>query len=300
MTLYEQGKVYLDDDISNYLGFKVINPYYPDDKVTLKMLLTQTSSLTDGDDHNGYDLINGTNITCSLKDLLTPEGKYYSQATFLNDKPGTKFLYANFNCGIIACIIEKVTGMLFTEYVKKVVFKPLGIDASFVITDIINREAVANLYITSEEQIKLMRTYEDFVNLKYHNFPLGDNFRGPAGGLFANLIDLAKFAMIFLNDGVPILSKEVTDLMLTQHWEGVGHRAYRAKGLQMIILNYRGHRLKGHFGSAYGVRSFMLFNEKKKIGINYITNGGFYQLNDSGIDNVQRQVLDLFIKKYMK
>ncbi|HHU55523.1 MAG TPA: beta-lactamase family protein [Acholeplasmataceae bacterium] len=299
MTLQEQHKICLDDDISNYLGFKVRNPFFPNDYITIRMLMTQTSSLLDGKDNSGYDLVNGTNNPCSLQDLLVDGGKYYTLDTFDHYKPGTNFNYSNFNCGILACIVEKVTGMYFTDYVRKNVLIPLEMDASFVITDIKNQDKVASLYKVENNNIKLNRTLVDFINLKYNKFPLGDNFRGPAGGLFSSLSDLAKFARIFLNNGRPILKKETTDLMLATHWEGVGHGAYKAKGLQMIILNYKGHILKGHFGDAYGVRSFMLFNEEKNIGINYITNGGFYKLQQSGIDSVQEKVLDLFIEKYM-
>jgi len=299
MKLHEMGKVCLDDDISNYLGFKVRNPYFPNDPITLRLMMTQTSSITDGDYENGYNSVNGTNIDCRLQDLLLEEGKYFSYKTFDKNKPGTTFIYSNFNCGIIACIIEKLSGMLFTEFVKKEVLKPLGMDASFVITDIYHYDQVASLYVVKDNKITLNRSYNDFVNLKYQLFPLGDNFRGPAGGLFTSPLDLARFANIFLNDGYPILNKKTIDKMLEVNWQGQGHGAYRAKGLQMIILDYKGKRLYGHFGDAYGVRSFMLFNPEKKVGINYLTNGGFYKLQESGIDSVQEQVLDLFIEKYL-
>src|SRR5215813_9114396 len=40
MQLVEQGKVSLDDDISDLVGFKVRNPKYPDVKITLEMMLS--------------------------------------------------------------------------------------------------------------------------------------------------------------------------------------------------------------------------------------------------------------------
>jgi|SRR5690554_2846212 len=296
MKLYEEGKIDIDEDISKYLGFKLRNPSYTNIVIKVKDLMTQTSSITDGTFEAGYDYINGTNTECRLEDLLLTDGKYYDEITFDKNKPGSKFIYSNFNCGILACVIEKITGKLFTEFAKEVVFKPLGMDASFVIGDIYHKDDIASIYLGK----KLNRNKDDFIKKQYPKFPIGTNFRGPAGGVFANMTDLSRFMNIFLNDGYPILKKDTVDLMLSYHWQGIGSGSYRAKGLQVMILDYKGHKLIGHFGDAYGVRSFMLFNPERKIGICYITNGGDYQTHDIGIDNVQEQVLDLFIENYWK
>ena len=45
MKLVEQGLLDLDTDISEYLGYKVQNPYYPDDPLTLRMIMSHTTSL---------------------------------------------------------------------------------------------------------------------------------------------------------------------------------------------------------------------------------------------------------------
>jgi len=47
MKAVEDGKVYLDEDINTYLPFKVINPNYPKEKITLRHLATHTSGLAD-------------------------------------------------------------------------------------------------------------------------------------------------------------------------------------------------------------------------------------------------------------
>ena len=66
MRLYEEGKLDLNADISEYLGFKVRNPKFPNDIINLKMIMTQTSSITDGLEYaegdekdSGYNSING-------------------------------------------------------------------------------------------------------------------------------------------------------------------------------------------------------------------------------------------------
>jgi CubicO group peptidase (beta-lactamase class C family) len=47
MQLCEQGKMNLADDVGALLGYSVRNPNFPADPITIAMLLTHTSSLTD-------------------------------------------------------------------------------------------------------------------------------------------------------------------------------------------------------------------------------------------------------------
>ena len=58
MQLVEQGKLSLDADVSDLVGFTVRNPNYPDTPVTVRMLLSHTSSMSDA---NGYFSINKVN-----------------------------------------------------------------------------------------------------------------------------------------------------------------------------------------------------------------------------------------------
>ena len=75
MRLYEEGKLDFNEDVSTYMGFEVRNPKYKDVPINLKMIMTQTSSITDGfeeginsDYNSGYNKINGTNKT--FNDLI--------------------------------------------------------------------------------------------------------------------------------------------------------------------------------------------------------------------------------------
>ena len=45
MQLYEQGLFDLDDDVNDHLPFELRNPNFPDDPITIRMLLSHTSSL---------------------------------------------------------------------------------------------------------------------------------------------------------------------------------------------------------------------------------------------------------------
>ena len=307
MKLYEEGKLDLTKDISEYLGFNVRNPKYPDVVITLKMIMTQTSSITDGfekdvnsDVDSGYNLINGTNEECTLRDLLDPDGKRFVKETFSNYRPATHFEYSNFGCGILACIVEKITGEYFTDYVKKIVFKPLKIDASFVVTDIKTKN-IASTYLYRDGENKLCRSREMFINNVYKKFPLGENFRGPAGGLFISTNGLMKIMKALLRGGKPILKTATLDKMMQMAWAGKRqpNDSYVAKGLQLEIVDYfNNRRLYGHFGDAYGVKSYFLFNREEQIGMVYITNGGNYKYQECGYCDIHEQLIKATLDKY--
>lgn len=299
MKLVEEGKIDVEEDISTYLGYKVRNPHFPDDVIKVKYVMTQTSSISDANDPvKGYDGVNGPFFHVSLQDLLTnPEYEYYTEKTYLKHRPGSYFEYSNFGCGILACIVEKVTGKYFTDYIREVVLLPLGLDASFRADEIVNKDKITSLYYYEFDPPKLSRDKDMFVTRVFPRYPLGDNFRGPAGGLFISALDLMKIAQMMMNkgvlNGVEIFKKETIDLMEQEAWRGVaeGDGAYKAKGLQLHLLEldfwpYIGAKgLKGHFGSAYGVMTFMFYTED--FGMIFFCSGTSSNTRTDGIRSME-------------
>ena len=54
----EKGLINLDQDVSELTGFPVRNPAFPDVVITVKMLLSHTSSLNDSQGYFNLDVIN--------------------------------------------------------------------------------------------------------------------------------------------------------------------------------------------------------------------------------------------------
>ena len=302
MQLVEKGKLDLDEDVSKYLGFKLRNPKYPDKIIDLKMIMTQTSSISDGqeagvnsDKDTGYNSLNGTKEDVCIEDMLIPGGKYFVPETFSDYEPGTHFEYSNFGCGILACILERVEKKYFFEYFKENVADRLGIKASFQACDM-DKDNIACTYYGLG---KLYRTNERFFELSVRTRELGNNFVGPAGGCFISLSDLNKVMNCYMNDGLNLLKKETMDRMLQLTWYGEKDGDYTAKGLQFQILDWFEHRrLYGHFGCAYNVRSFLLFNPIQKLGMVCFINGADYKILDCGITNVQEAMIRSILDEY--
>ena len=308
MKLVEEGKVNIYEDVSKYLGFNLRNPNHPDKKITLEHIMTQTSSITDGfdDPNKGYDAVNGPSIHVPLKEMLTnPNYEYYNPKSFLDAAPGEKWLYSNFGCGILACIIEKVSGKLFTDYVKEVLLDPLEIDGGFRADQVKKLDMIASLYDYNDKGYRKLRTKDKFLQIMFPKYPIGDNFRGPAGGLFISPKDLSKIMIMMMNKGIYNglrLYKEETILEMEKvHYGGfIPDRQYAAKGLQLCHLPfYTKEPLLGHFGTAYGLKSFMFYNRDN--GYIFMCNGSNYKiLPDKNISTIQNDIFEYLTKKYEK
>ncbi|WP_158567965.1 MULTISPECIES: serine hydrolase [unclassified Duganella] len=109
MRLIEQHQLELDTDVSRYLGYALRNPHFPEQAITLRMLLTHTSSLRD---EAGYFW--GADV--AIRDRLTSG----AAGMWAGDHgPGGYFTYTNLNWGVIGTIMEKVSGERFDRLMKR-------------------------------------------------------------------------------------------------------------------------------------------------------------------------------------
>ncbi|MEJ2382777.1 MAG: serine hydrolase [Xanthomonadales bacterium] len=150
LRLVEAGRVDLDADVSGYLGFTLRNPSFPDTAITPRMLLAHTSSIRDG---SYYWLAAGERFA----DFFTPGRPHYEDGAHFavapEQRPGQWFSYANLNFGVVAAIIERVSGERFDRYLRGEVLRPLGLRASFNVCDLsaTRPDEIATLYRKRDE-----------------------------------------------------------------------------------------------------------------------------------------------------
>ena len=95
MQLYEKDLLDFNDNINDYLPFKIVNPNYPDVNITFRMLLAHQSSLGD----SGIGLYLYFSILGYphywLNEFLTPGGYFYNKSNWMNYPPGEKKQYSS-------------------------------------------------------------------------------------------------------------------------------------------------------------------------------------------------------------
>lgn len=263
MQLVEAGKISLDDDFGDLVGFKIRNPKFPDQRITLKMALSHTSSLNDSQGYLNLDVIN-------------PD-KNPNWAKCFNDyAPGSRFDYCNLNFNLIGTIIEKKSGERFDNYVKNHVLKPLGLYAGYCV-DSLDSTRFVNLYEyhADTKTFTLSPTAYAPRRTEIANYIMGYSTPvfSPTGGMKISATDLAKYMIMHMNygtsNGVKIITKKSAKKMQTALTDDEGYGLAIRAADQLIP----GIKLKGHTGSAYGLFSTMFFNPKEKFGFVIITNG---------------------------
>ncbi|WP_420155372.1 serine hydrolase domain-containing protein [Siphonobacter sp.] len=191
MKAIEDKKLSLDEDINTYLPFKVINPYYPTQKITLRNLGTHTSGITDRtpiyDSTYFYGGDHPTPLGEFLKSYFDPQGKFYAKENFLNHKPGSYREYSNIAAALAGYIVEQAVGMPLNEYSKRWIFKPLRMKQTAWFLREIDQFNHSKLYDNQTDTLKLIPWYGEATY--------------PDGGVRSSVADLSKFFIALLGDG---------------------------------------------------------------------------------------------------
>ena len=118
LMLRDQGKLDLDTPVGRYLTD------IPADwtKVTLHRLLTHTSGLPDLEEAFGYGIYRETPTDADFLRRLA--------ALPIEFEPGEKWHYSNTNYWLLALVIEKLTGLSYSEFMQRNIFTPLGMTST--------------------------------------------------------------------------------------------------------------------------------------------------------------------------
>lgn len=276
MKAVEEKKLSLDEDINRYLPFKISNPFFPDEKITLRHLATHTSGITDRspiyDSTYYYGGDSPEPLGEFLKNYFVPGGKYYMKENFLDKKPGTFREYCNIAAGLAGYIVEQVTGKKLNEYSRQYIFKPLKMKNTGWFFSEINLSNHSKLYNVKGDTTDLVQLY----GLTTY----------PDGGVRTSVADLSKFFIALLNEGVykgvRILKKESVREMLRFHFTPTN----KPENVDIEKLNSgifwatkRNATRIGHAGSDPGVKTEMLCDLSKEVGVILFTNTSLTEKN---------------------
>jgi CubicO group peptidase (beta-lactamase class C family) len=296
MKLVEEHALDLDTDVARYLDWPLRNPDFPGRPITLRMLMSHTSSVRDHDDQYAIPLGG------SLRDIMAHAGSWDRRHA-----PGSGyFKYSNLNFPIVASIVEKVTGERFDIWMRREVLEPMRIDACFnwpTCSDSTVARAVVLMQDGKAVRDDLGGKRPDcpvFVRdgepCDLSRWRLGENgaLFSPQGGLRVSARGLARVGRMLLNggtlDGVRILSPQSVEVLFRPEWRFDGHNGdtdhgfYCTYGLSTQTIPTPQHGCGddpigdrvvriGHGGDAYGLRSGLWLDRASGRGVAFFVTG---------------------------
>jgi len=304
MRLVEAGKLDLDADAGDLLGFPLRNPAFPDAPITLRMLLSHRSSLTDA---AGYWQ---TPLGGELRSILDDPRAWDSR-----HPPGIWFRYTNLNFPLVAQAMERATGERFDRLMQRLVLEPLGLDACYnwatcddatiaravVIYDGDGEAAKDDLH-GARPDCPVIAAEDGSCDLAQWRAGENGALFSPQGGLRISANDLARIGRMLLNggelDGVRILSPDSVRALATPLWQyapgdgltyeedtgdlGTGFFCRYGMAMQTLATPVEGCRddpfgdgiaRVGHSGSAYGLQSGLWLDLEGGTGVAWFATG---------------------------
>jgi CubicO group peptidase (beta-lactamase class C family) len=297
MRLVDQGKLDLDRDVSDYLGWPLRNPEFPDRRITLRLLLSHQASLLDG----GELYIIPADMT--LRQRLADPAMWDNA-----HGPGLGwFAYSNINFPVVASVMERATGERFDVLMSRLVLKPLKLDACFnwgagCSADSFRRAAI--LYRASGEVARddlkgqpplcpVVPARDGSCDLSRYQPGANGALFSPQGGLRISMRDLARIGQMLARGGKGFLSARSFRELTRAQWQagpgkgGIGEYGesngfFCAYGLGLHRIGSGANGCKddlfgdatprlGHSGEAYGLRSGLWWDPRTGRGLAFFT-----------------------------
>jgi len=282
MILYEQGKIYLNQPIGDFIpefnSQKVLDRFDPTDStfttvkakrnITFRDLLTHSSGID-------YAAIGTPTANAIYAKAKIPSGLGYSNAKLLDKmkalgklplmfQPGEKFQYG-LNTDLLGCLIEVISGQNLEDFLFQQIFSPLGMKDSYFNLPASKMDRLTAVY-TEDSLHHIIKWGHDFRDID-PDYPLmkKEYFSGGAG-LSSTAMDYAIFLQMLLNGGIyngqRILSKRSVELMTSNQldftyngvdWFGLGFALTSEKSANRAPRNEGSFSWGGYFGTSYWV-----------------------------------------------
>jgi len=269
MQLFERGLIGLDDPVGKYIpAFKktrVLESFDTSDSsyttvpakspVTIRELLTHTSGIPYSD-YTGnhlniiYEKMGMTQIGLSNDRMTTEEFINRLAEVPLAFQPGEHYQYG-LNMDVLGRVIEVVSGMKLSDYFRKNIFDPLGMNDTWFYLPKEKQDRLFPVFSNTDDGLK---PADDCGMIKLLDYPKREdrNSYCGGGGLSSTAMDYARFIQALLNngelDGKRILARKTIEVMTAD---------------QMVTLNQEGKGYSNIPGNTYCL-GFSLITEQAK------------------------------------
>jgi CubicO group peptidase (beta-lactamase class C family) len=133
MQLVERGRLDLDADVNAVLPFPVRNGGFPSVPITVRQLLTHTSSIRDTPEYEAsYGCGDPAVPLADWVERYLTGGRTGTPAAgaFATDAPGQSWAYSNVGFGLLGVVIEGVSKQSYADYTTRAILVPLGMTNS--------------------------------------------------------------------------------------------------------------------------------------------------------------------------
>ena len=257
MRLIEQSHFTLDTPASEIIpGLRLANDELTAG-ITVRHLLTHTSGL-DGDVFT--DTGRGDDCLEKYVDLLGEVAQ--------NHPLGATWSYCNAGFSLLGRIIEQVTGKVWDEAMRELLYTPLRLTHTVTLPEeaILHSAAVGHVDAGDEQILAPVWSLPRSL--------------GPAGLITARAKDVLEFARLHLaggvgSDGSRLLTEDNVADMQAFHAEVPDkHVLGDSWGLGWIRFDWNGARLYGHDGNTIGQAAFLRVHPESGVAVTLLTNGG--------------------------
>lgn len=263
--LVEEGKIKWTDRVIDHIPeFKMYNSYVTEN-FNIEDLLTHRSGLGLG---IGDLMFFPDGSDFRIDDLLS-SFQYFKPVSAFR----TKFDYDNLLYLVAGELIKRTSGMPWEQFIQTRIFDPLGMDSSYPsLRDVKDKSNLASPHTTAYGDMKVLPNFEEMIN-------------GAAGGIYANVNDLAQWMLVHLNKGLygeqlkdTLFSVENQIEMWTIHTPTRVNRNPRYNshfagyGLGWGLTDVKGNIEVSHTGGLPGMLSRTVLIPDLNLGIVVLTN----------------------------
>ena len=190
MQLVEQGKVDLDAPVTDYIDdFKMADERYKD--ITVRMLMNHTSGIF-GSSLKNSDLY-GDNSSVSTENTLKN-----LENQRLKADPGEYAAYCNDGFTLLELLVERVSGMSYTDYVEKNIAGKIGAENIYTAKNVFGNPALADIFPDSNNR------YDTEYCMDFGS-----------GGIYSTALDTCEFGSTFFKGDNRLLSEGSKNEMAT-------------------------------------------------------------------------------------
>lgn len=280
--LCDEGKLHLDDKVTDYIPeFKLYDPWVTSE-FTIRDLLTHRSGLGLGAG-DLMDFPDSSDFT--MKDVIH-NLRYFKPVTSFR----STFAYDNQLYIVAGEVVARVSGMSWEDFVETRIMKPLAMTNSRAAYQRISGNSnYVDAHAPVDGKVRVISRYVT-------------THADAAGGIYSSVTDLAKWAIVQMDngkygDGKHLFSEKIHQEMWTPQTilpvgaPGPYNTHFGAYGLGWFLNDAKGYKEVSHTGGIDGMVTKVDLIPELKLGIIVLTN----QQSGAAFSAIDNQIKDTYL-----